>query len=80
MDTTLCEFCIRRRDGKCELGLNTPQRMSCREFTPGIKSFCSEPGDFVNAAQIIQMATFFGIKRAEMKKVKLIASREEEKR
>jgi hypothetical protein len=54
--------------------------MSCREFTPGIKNFCSEPGDFVNAAQIIQMATFFGIKRAEMKKVKLIASREEEMR
>jgi hypothetical protein len=50
--------------------------MGCREFDPGIGKFCSDPNDFVNPGQIVQMATFFGIKGTELKKVKLIAARE----
>jgi len=63
-------------NGKCTFGLNIPKRMGCREFDPGIGKFCSNPGDFVSPNQIIQMATFFGIKGTELKKVKLIAARE----
>jgi hypothetical protein len=50
--------------------------MGCRDFDPGIEKFCSNPNDFVNPGQIIQMATFFGMKGQELKKVKLIATRE----
>jgi hypothetical protein len=68
---TICEFCTQRQqDGACGLGLSLPKQMSCHKFNPGIGQFCSNPADFVNAAQIIQMANFFGIKGAEMKKVK----------
>jgi len=70
----VCEFCQEYRQGKCALGLNIPKGMSCREFAPVIEQFCSEPKDFVSPAQIIQMATFFGIKGTELKKVKLIAA------
>jgi len=49
--------------------------MGCREFDPGIDKFCSNPNDFVSPNQIIQMATFFGIKGTELKKVKAIADR-----
>jgi len=48
--------------------------MSCREFTPGLESFCANPNDFVNPGQIIQMASFFGLKGMELKKVKLMAA------
>ncbi len=54
--------------------------MSCREFGPGIERFCSDPKDFVNSGQIVQMATFFGMKGTELKKVKLMAAREESAR
>ena len=78
---TICEFCVQRRqNGTCGLGLDLPKRMGCREFSPGIEQFCSEPDDFVNAAQIIQMATYFGIKGAEMKKVKLLVGWEDKVR
>ena len=82
----VCEFCLQyKQDGKCALGLNIPKGMSCREFTPGMEQFCSNPSDFVSSAQIIQMATFFGFKKAELKKIKLLAeaaasSREAEQR
>jgi len=70
----ICEFCLQyRQDGKCALGLNIPKGMSCREFGPGMERFCSDPKDFVNPNQIVQMATFFGFKKAELKKVKLMA-------
>ena len=73
----ICEFCLQFREPReCALGLNLPKGMGCREFDPGIEKFCSQPNDFVSAGQIIQMATFFGIKGTEMKKVKLIATRE----
>jgi len=54
--------------------------MSCREFGPSIASFCSNPDDFVSPRQIVEMATFFGIKRTELKKVKLMAAQEETSR
>jgi hypothetical protein len=59
------------------LGLNMPKSMGCREFDPGIEKFCADPKDFKSPGQIIEMATFFGIKGTELKKVKLIAKREE---
>ena len=62
------------------LGLNIPKAMSCREFGPGIEKFCSDPNDFVNPSQIIQMATFFGFKKAELKKIKLMAEAAESSR
>ncbi len=54
--------------------------MSCREFDPSVGKFCSDPKDFVDLRQIIQMATYFGIKGAELKKVKLMATLEETRR
>jgi hypothetical protein len=72
----ICEFCLQyTKTGECTFGLRIPKRMGCREFDPGIDKFCSDPNDFVNPGQIIQMATFFGIKGTELKKVKLIAAR-----
>ena len=78
---TICEFCREcEANGKCRLGLNTPKTMSCHDFNPGIENFCSVPDDFVNAMQIVQMATYFGMKKAELKKVKNIALLEEKLR
>ena len=54
--------------------------MGCRDFDPSLERFCSEPKDFVSHAQIVQMATFFGMKGRELKKVNLMASREESTR
>lgn len=51
--------------------------MSCREFGPSIERFCANPKDFVSAGQIVQMASFFGFQRTEMKKIKLMADEEE---
>ncbi|MGI8835865.1 MAG: hypothetical protein ACR2H4_04410 [Pyrinomonadaceae bacterium] len=45
-----------------------------------MEKFCSERKDFVDPRQITQMATYFGIKGPELKKVKLMASREETSR
>ena len=74
----VCEFCLQHtQDGKCRLGLNIPKGMSCREFVPGIEKFCADPKDFVNQNQIVQMATFFGFQRVELKKIKLMAAGEE---
>ena len=71
----ICEFCLQyTKSGDCAFGLRIPKRMGCREFDPGIDKFCSNPNDFVSPNQIIQMATFFGIKGTELKKVKTIAA------
>lgn len=51
--------------------------MSCREFKPALEKFCSNPKDFVGHTQIVQMATFFGMKGRELKKVNLMAARAE---
>jgi hypothetical protein len=74
----VCEFCLNyQSDGKCGLGLNLPKAMGCREFAPVIEKFCSDPKDFVNSNQIVQMAAFFGMKGVELKKVKVMAARED---
>ena len=54
--------------------------MGCREFEPSLEGFCSDPKDFVGPAQIVQMAAFFGMKGRELKKVNLMAAREERAR
>lgn len=77
----VCDFCKHHRlDGQCQLGLKIPKTMGCREFAPSLERFCSEPKDFVSHAQIVQMATFFGMKGSELRKVNLMASREESAR
>jgi hypothetical protein len=77
----VCEFCLQyRSDGTCTVGLNIPKGMSCREFTPVMEQFCSNPNDFVSPAQIIQMARFFGFKKAELKKIGLMADATETSR
>ena len=77
----VCEFCSHyRQDGKCMLGLNIPKAMSCREFGPSIEKFCSNPNDFVSPSQITQMATYFGFKKGELKKIRLMAETAETSR
>ena len=77
----VCEFCTQyERGGDCRLGLNLTQGMRCREFCPSMKGFCSDPKDFVSPNQIIQMATFFGMKGQELKKVRMMAELEESTR
>jgi hypothetical protein len=74
----VCEFCSHYRpDEQCALGLKIPKTMSCRDFGPEIRKFFAEPTDYVSPNQIIQMATYFGIKGSELKKVKQMAAREE---
>ena len=74
----ICELCSHYGlSGECRLGLRIPKGMSCQDFGPKMEKFCSDPKDFVNERQIIEMATFFGMKGTELKKVKLMASREE---
>ena len=43
-------------------------------FWPDNGKILLDPKDFVDERQIIQMATFFGMKGTELKKVKLMAS------
>lgn len=74
----ICEFCVQYKpDGECRVGLRLPKTMSCREFSASLERFCAKPSDFVNSSQIVQMATFFGVKGTELKKVKLMAARAE---
>jgi hypothetical protein len=54
--------------------------MGCAEFDPGIERFCADPKDFVSPRQIMEMATYFGIKGIELKKIKLMTAREESNR
>jgi hypothetical protein len=73
---TICDFCLHRsQDGSCDLGLNIPKTMKCREFAPGMQKFCAKPSDFVSVDQIVEMARFFGIEKTELKKVRIIAER-----
>ena len=77
----ICEFCMRYEpDGKCGIGLKIPGGMGCSEFEPGMEKFCSNPKDFVSPRQITEMATYFGIKGMELKKIKLMSAREERNR
>jgi hypothetical protein len=63
--------------GECRIGLRIPKSMSCPGFDTTMEKFCSDQKDFVDERQIIEMATFFGMKGTELKKVKMMASREE---
>ena len=54
--------------------------MSCREFAPTLTSFCANPTDFVDPPQITQMATYFGFKGVELKKIQVMAAQEEVER
>ena len=54
--------------------------MSCREFAPLMQQFCEDPKDFVNGAQIMQMARYFGFQRTELKKISVMAASEESSR
>ena len=72
---SICDFCAEfQKEGGCRLGLKLPTRMSCREFGPTLNGFCSDPNDFVDPRQIVGMATYFGMKGAELKKVKAMAA------
>lgn len=74
---TACEFCRHYTSGgACGVGLNLPKTMSCRDFKPGIEKFCANPKDFVSENQIVQMSTFFGFHRTELKKIKAMAATE----
>ena len=57
--------------------MNIPKGMGCREFDPSMERFCSDPKDFVSLTQIVQMATFFGLKGRELKRVSLMVARED---
>ena len=77
----ICEFCLQyQQDQTCRLGLQLPKSMTCREFGPTLKGFCSDARDFVDPKQIVQMATYFGIKGPELRKVKLMAAEEQNSR
>jgi hypothetical protein len=72
---SICDFCLQfEKGGQCRLGLKLPKRMSCREFGPTMDKFCSNPNDFVDPRQLVQMATYFGIKGPELKKVQAMAA------
>ncbi len=74
---TICDLCVHYGpSGECRLGLRVRKNMSCQDFGPTIEKFCANPKDFDSERQIIEMATFFGMKGTELKKVKLMASRE----
>jgi hypothetical protein len=77
----ICDLCSHLGlSGECRLGLRLPKGMSCQEYGPTLEKFCADPKDFVSERQIIQMATFFGMKGTELKKVKRMASHEESSR
>lgn len=71
----VCEFCLQYTpSGTCRLDLKIPKTMTCREFGPTLEKFCSNPNDFVDPRQILEMAVYFGIKGPELKKIKLMAA------
>ena len=69
----ICEFCVEQEQkGICRLERKIPKGMSCHGFVATISGFCSDRNDFESSNQIIEMATHFGIKGSELKKVKLM--------
>ena len=74
---TICEFCgLFSSEETCKLGLRLPKRMACKEFDPIFVKFCSNPTDFVDAAQIKQMSVYFGMKGQELKKIDVMVTKE----
>ena len=72
---TICEFCLHYSNESCGIGMNLPKTMRCREFAPSLEKFFADPADFVSPNQMVEMARFFGIDKAELKKVRIIAER-----
>jgi hypothetical protein len=67
---TLCEFCtLRVSENQCSKGHETPKKLRCKDFAPGIEKFCSKPSDYVGRDQLKQMATYFGLAGNELKLV-----------
>jgi len=77
---SICEFCEEYQVGLCRLNLRLPKTMSCHQFAPTLTGFCSEAADFVSPRQIVEMATYFGMKGSELRKVKAMAAREDTNR
>ncbi len=74
----ICDLCMHYRpDSQCGMDLKIPKGMSCKDYYPGLQKFCENPNDFVNSGQVVAMATFFGMKGAELKKVKEMGLRAE---
>ena len=74
----ICEFCLQyRQNGECGFGLRIPKGLRCPEFDPGVEKFCANPLDFNGMSQIVQMATYFGLKGVELKKIRQVAEQEE---
>ena len=74
----ICDLCSHYApNNECTLDLRLPKGMSCPDFGPTLEKFCADPKDFVGERQISEMATYFGMKGSELKKVRLMASREE---
>jgi len=72
----VCEFCLHYSPADtCKIDLKIPKGMSCREFSPVLEKFCADPKDFVSPKQIIEMATYFGLQKTELKKVMTMAER-----
>jgi len=77
----ICNLCSHfTLSGLCRRELRLPKGMSCKDFGTTLEKFCADPKDFVSERQITEMATFFGMKGTELKKVKLMAAREESAR
>lgn len=73
----ICEFCSQyRANGTCGFGLPIRRGMRCHEFEPGVAKFCANPADFKGVNQLVQMATYFGIKGLELKKIREMAAQE----
>lgn len=67
---TLCEFCVlKQSDGKCAVARNTPKKMRCIDFKPGIERFCATQADYKGPEQLRQMAVYFGLAGKELKRV-----------
>lgn len=65
----LCEFCTMQQASGCRFGHNTPKKMKCADFAPGIERFCATPSDYTGRDQLKQMAVFFGISGRELARI-----------
>lgn len=71
---TICEFCVlQQADKSCLRGLTIPKKMRCLDFAPGIERFCQDPTDYKGGEQLHQMASYFGLRGKELKRVHELA-------
>jgi hypothetical protein len=47
--------------------------MRCLDFAPGIERFCQDPTDYKGGEQLHQMASYFGLRGKELKRVHELA-------